>query len=325
MGAIMGRLRAFRIAAMCAAGIVLAHLPTPLLAQQAPFSEGTYVLDGGSYSIEIQRQGNSLVIVEPNKTSQYVRQADGTYHFYNPNTETNYGIRIVDKQTIEAFKPDQPGSPPSRLSRLGGAPTEASPAPAQALTPSARAASNAGAIAERYRARSESNDKDAQAWVACAAAAKKRELATDDEADAYGRRMAMVLKQIVVDPSRSPCEDAISASVWNSVGTVDDAGASVAISEDGTAAAERQRLEELNRRADARAEEAKAAALRAEQERQAYERRVAEVKAAEEKFAREKAAHEAALAAARAAQEEHQRKLEEHRRLLASGKFSKSE
>jgi hypothetical protein len=137
--------------------------------------------------------------------------------------------------------------------------------------------------------------------------------------------MAMVLKQIVVDPSRSPCEDAISASVWASAGTVDDAGASVAISEDGSMEADRQRLDDLNRRADARAEEAKAAALRAEQERQAYERRVAEVKAAEEKFARDKAAHEAALAAARAAQEEHQRKLEEHRRLLASGKFSKSE
>ena len=305
------------------AALALAPVGSPLLAQSAPFSEGTYVLEGGSYSIDIRREGDRLVVVEPNKTSPYIRQPDGTYHFYNTNTETNYGIRIVDNQTIEAFKPDQPGAAPSRLLRRGGPPTAAAPGRAQAPPASGGAGGNAGAIAERYRKLSETDNKDAQAWTACAAAAKKRELATVAEADAYGRQMAMVLKQIMVDPSRSPCEDAIPASVWNSAGEVDDAGASVAISEDRFKEADRQRLEELNRRADARAEEAKAAALRAEQERQAYERRVAEVKAAEEKFARDKAAHEAALAAARAAQAEYQRKLEEHRRLLASGNYTK--
>ena len=316
----MKNLKAFWTSILCAAALALASVASPVLAQNAPFSEGTYVLDGGSYSIGIRRQGDNLVVVEPNKTSPYTRQPDGTYHFYNPNTETTYGIRILDNQTIEAFKPDQPGNTPSRLTRVGGPPTAAAPAPAPAAPSSAGA--NAGAIAERYRKLSETDNKDAQAWTACAAAAKKRELATGAEADAYGRQIALVLKQIVVDPSRSPCEDAIPASVWNGAGEVDDAGASVAISEDGLGAAERARLDELNRRADARMEEGKAAAARAEQERQAYERRVAEVKAAEEKFARDKAAHEAALAAARAAEAEYQRKMEEHRRLLATGNYT---
>jgi hypothetical protein len=285
------------------------------------------VLDGGSYSITIRREGDALIVVEPNKTSPYRRQPDGTYHFYNPNTETNYGIRILDNQTIEAFKPDQPGNTPSRLSRVGGPPPPPAPEPAPAPAPAADPAppppaSNAGAVAERYRKLSETDDKDAQAWTACAAAAKKRELATAAEADEYGRKMAMVLKQIVVDTSRSPCEDAISAAVWNSAGGVDDAGPSVAITPDNFTAADRQRLDELNKRADARVEEAKAAAARAEQERLAYERRVAEVRAAEQQFARDKAAYEAAVAETRAAQADYQRRMEEYRRLLASGKFA---
>ena len=315
----MRTLKAFRTFLLCLAALLGASLASPALAQNPPFSEGTYVLDGGSYSIDIRREGDTLVVVEPNKTSPYRRQPDGTYHFYNRNTETNYGIRILDNMTIEAFKPDQPGAAPSRLTRVGGAPSAPSPS---AGPVSVAPSSNAGAVAERYRKLSETDGKDAQAWTACAAAAKKRELATAAEADEYGRRMALVLKQIVVDPSRSPCEDAISASVWNSAGGVDDAGPSVAISEDGLTEADRQRLAELNRRADARIEAGKAEAARAEQERLAYERRVAEVRAAEQKFARDKAAHEAAVAAAKAAEAEYQRKLEEHRRLLATGNYS---
>jgi len=331
--------KAFRRFILGAAAFAAVSLAAPVLAQDAPFSDGTYILDGGSYSITIRREGDSLVVVEPNKTSPYALQADGTYHFYNPNTQTTYGIRVIDNQTVEAFKPGQSGNVPSRLSRVGGAPAAAPPATIATVPVPASTATGAGAIAERYRQLSETDPNEAQAWTACAAAAKKRELATAAEADAYGRQMAQVLKLIVTDPSRSPCDDAIPASVWSSAGEVDDAGASVAISEDGAAdagasaaaaeaaraEAERARLEELNRRADAREAAAKAEAERLAQEQRAYEQRMAEVKAGEEKFARDQAAYEAELARVKAAEAEYQRKQEEYRQLLASGKFATPE
>lgn len=179
----------------------------PLLAQQPPFSDGTYVLEGGSYSITVQREGDTLVVVEPNKRSVYKRQGDGSYHFYNPNTDATYGIRVVDEQTIEAFKPFQDGNSPTRLVRSGGRPS--APAVAAAKPP----VNTAAELAERYKERSLSDPENAQAWTACAAAALKRSQATAAEADAYGARMAEVLRLILVDPSKSPCEDAIPASV----------------------------------------------------------------------------------------------------------------
>ena len=65
-------------------------------AQSTTSASGTYMVEGGSYMITVRQDADTLVVVEPNKESPYARQADGSYAFYNPNTDTNYGIRIIE-------------------------------------------------------------------------------------------------------------------------------------------------------------------------------------------------------------------------------------
>jgi hypothetical protein len=310
------------LAMLCGLALVWA---TPSAAlQDAPFSDGTYVLDGGSYSIEVRAEGNDLVVVEPNKTSTYRRQSDGTYHFYNPNTDTVYGIRIVSDHVIEAFKPGQDDNQPSRLSRLGGPPPRreqaaAPPAPAAAPAPNGHAV-----LAQSYQERARTDPDNVQSWTACAAAAMKRSVATEAEADVYGRQLALVLKSIMVDPSRSPCEDAIPPALWSAAGGEQVAAPSRPAAPTGELSeAQKEQLRRLNAAADARAEAAKAAAERQRQEQQAFEQRSAEFKAAEERYRRDQAAYEAGVAKAKAEAEEYRRKMEEHQRLLASGKFAR--
>lgn len=163
------------------------------------FNDGVYAIDGGGYSINVKGEGDRLIVVEPNKRSEYVRQPDGTYHFWNPNTQTTYGLRVVNATTIEAFRPGS-GAPGTRLGRTGG--------------PGAPSVGPDRAVAERYAALSRSDPDDAQTWTACAAAAMKRSVSGRDEADAYGTQVAEMLKLILVDPSRSPCPDAIPAALW---------------------------------------------------------------------------------------------------------------
>ncbi|UTP40524.1 hypothetical protein M9M90_04895 [Phenylobacterium sp. LH3H17] len=173
-----------------------------MAASPAPrgFNDGVYAIDGGGYSISVAGEGDSLVVVEPNKRSQYVRQPDGTYHFFNPNTGTTFGLRVVSATMIEAFQPLRPDRAPTSLSRVGG--------------PGPPAVGPDRAIAEKYAALSKTDPDDAQTWTACAAAAMKRSVATRAEADAYGGKVAEMLKTILVDPNRSPCEDALPSSLW---------------------------------------------------------------------------------------------------------------
>jgi len=176
--------------------------PAALAADVTP---GTYMLEGGSYTIEIRQDGDGLVAVEPNKNSPYTRIDDDEFHFYNPNTATNYGIRYIDARTIEAFKPDVPGNVGSRLVLMGGA--------ADAVVESADSERYA-ALAEQYSARIESDPANVQTWAACAGVAMKRSIATVQDADAYAQQMAQMLQQMMPAGSASPCDDVIPASVW---------------------------------------------------------------------------------------------------------------
>lgn len=283
-------------------------------AQAQSISSGTYVLDGGSYSIEVINQGDTLLVKEPNRDSPYKRHPDGSWRFYNPNTDANYAIRYVDPATIEAYKPDQPGNVPSRLNRLGGAPAaEATPAaPAAAPSPSGR--TDFGSIADSYMRRALDEPDDVQVWSFCAAAAKKREVSTAAEADAYALKAAESLKLILTDTSRSPCEDVISPTLWSVGGGGDGASAAPPLPRPELSDADKARLADLNAKADARAEAGKAEAARFEAAQQAYRDRVAEVKGAEEKFARDQAAYEAEAARVKAAEDAYQRQMEEWRR-----------
>lgn len=172
-------------------------------AQQA-FTDGTYMLEGGSYSIEVQQSGNTLVVKEPNKQSVYAQAAPGMYHFTNPNNGVTYSMRVVDARTLEAGKVPASGTP-SRLVLVGGA------APAQVDEgESARYRE----IAMQYQGRSVNDPDNAQLWTACAGAAFKASVSTRADHLAYASQMAQMLKQIMVNTAASPCPDAIPASAW---------------------------------------------------------------------------------------------------------------
>lgn len=183
-----------------AAGLLCLAGATAAMAQQGGSATGTYMVQGGSYMIELRQDGDTLVVVEPNKESSYARQADGSYAFYNPGTDTTYGIRILDANTIEAFKPDYPDNPATRLVRMGGAAAAGDdPAPADA--------DRYGALAEHYAGLIEGDPANAQSWSACAAVAMKRSVSNPSEADAYAAQMADMLQQM--DAAASPCPDVI--------------------------------------------------------------------------------------------------------------------
>ena len=312
----MNRLGAWRTFTLCA--VALIGLSTAAAAQKV--SNGTYVLEGGSYSIEVVQDGDNLVVVEPNKRSPYIRQPDGNFHFYNPNTDTVYGIRVIDDRTIEAFKPFQNGNVPTRLVRVGGAPQQE--APSEAVS----AGNDHGAIADRYQQLAQSDPDNVQAWTACAAAAKKRELATSAEADAYAAQMADVLKLILVDPSRSPCEDAIPASAWSARSAPTAAKSPIDEAAAAVAEAARAEEEERNRRqqeAEARWQrlqtetQQRIAEQRAAQEE--YETGVREAAEAKQRYEQEMTRHQEEVARAEAAKAEYQRQLDEYRRQTGGG------
>jgi hypothetical protein len=191
-----------RIARASIMATLLATVLAAPAALAADVTPGTYMLEGGSYSIEIQPDGDGLVVVEPNKQSPYTRYDDDEFHFYNPNTDTNYGIRYLDERTIEAFKPDQPGNVGSRLvlmSRSG----------ADAIVENDDSA-RWEALAEEYAARIESDPDNVQAWAACAGVAMKRSVSTVPDADAYAQQMAQMLQQLMPAGSPSPCGEVMA-------------------------------------------------------------------------------------------------------------------
>ena len=185
---------------------VLATLLAALLAAPAALAAdvtpGTYMLEGGSYMIEVQADGDGLLVVEPNKNSPYTRVDDDEFHFWNDNTQTNYGIRYLDDRTIEAFKPDQPDNVASRLVLVGGGGADA----VVENDDSARWE----ALAEEYAARLESDPANIQAWAACAGVAMKRSVSTQADADAYAQQMAQMLQQIMPGGSPSPCSEVMA-------------------------------------------------------------------------------------------------------------------
>jgi len=171
---------------------------TPAFA--ADITPGTYMLEGGSYTITIDKDGDNLLVREPNKNSPYTRFDDDEYHFWNDNTQTNYGLRYVDARTIEAFKPDLPGNAPSRLVLVGGGTDEVVESPRS---------DHWDQLAEQYSARIEADPDNAQAWSACAAVAMKRSISTVADADAYAAQMRQMLALMMGEGSASPCLEVI--------------------------------------------------------------------------------------------------------------------
>lgn len=175
----------------------------PAAAQTTDFKNGTYMVRDGGYTIEVSHDGAGMRVQEPNKDSHYTQVSPGTYQVYNENTQTNYGMRVVDDHTLMAFKPDQPDAPPTELVLINSAPGEVG------VTVSDEVAGRYEALAEQYRQKSESDPANIQVWTACSAVALKRSVSNAQEADAFSNQMAAMLKQMLVDTNTSPCPDAI--------------------------------------------------------------------------------------------------------------------
>lgn len=181
--------------AALAAGLLLA-------ASHALAVNGTFVMDGGSYSMTIEEDGANLVLVEPNKRSVYTPAGDGTYRFHNDVTGSDFYLRVLDDDTLEAGRVPQTGSP-SILRRLDTASAMAALEENGELT----------ALAERYAERAQSDPDNAQAWTFCSAVAFKRAMGDGAEAAQFAQQSAQVLQTILVGSS-NPCPDAIPSQYW---------------------------------------------------------------------------------------------------------------
>lgn len=187
-------------AIVLATSMVLA-LAQPTRAEEQQPTAGTYMLEGGSYTISIEADGDGILVHEPNKDTVYGRQADGSFHAYNPNTETTYGIRVIDERTIEAYKPNLLGSTPSRLVLIDRAVADSD----FVARPDTDKWSK---IAEDYMVRSQSDPENIQSLTACGAVAMKRSIASQADAEAYAQQMAAMLQQL--DSRVSPCPEVFS-------------------------------------------------------------------------------------------------------------------
>lgn len=163
--------------------------------------QGTFVLADGSYTINVEREGQNLVVVEPNKRSVYTPDGSGAYVFHNANTGSNFYLRVHDESTIEAGRVGS--ATPWILKKVDAA--------------GAAAAFEANdvhmAVAERYAALAESDPDNVQAWSMCSAVAFKRAMGEDAQFAQYAQQVAQTLQLITTSPA-NPCEDAIPARYW---------------------------------------------------------------------------------------------------------------
>jgi hypothetical protein len=168
-------------------------------------TDGTYVLEGGAYSINVKFVSDGLEIVEPNKTSLYTPNGAGAYEFTNPTNGIRYGLRVIDDSTIEAYKPGSSSAPTTlKLSSMNMLENpEDSPT-----------YDKYSAIAEKYMQLSQTDPDNVHVWTACGAAALAFMHQSEEDALQTASQSAMLLKQIIVDGSGTPCADAIPASVW---------------------------------------------------------------------------------------------------------------
>jgi len=169
---------------------------------QALAVEGTFALEDGSYSITVEEADGNLVVVEPNKRSVYTPDGSGAYTFHNDNTGSDFYMRVLDDNTLEAGRLPQTGTP-SILKKVDTAGAMAAIESNDEYT----------AIAERYASLAETDPDNTQAWSMCAAAAFKRAMSDEAGFAAYATQTAAVLQQILVG-SANPCPDAIPAQYW---------------------------------------------------------------------------------------------------------------
>lgn len=166
---------------------------------QGALTAGTYMLEGGSYTVSAEMSGDTLIVHEPSRDTTYTRQSDGSFHTVAPSGRV-YGMRILDERTLEAFQPNDPDNKPTRLTLMSSATPAASDIP--------KGESDRWMeLAQSYMAKTQSDPNNSMSWTSCGATAMKRASSSKAEADAYAAQMATMLKQM--DAQSSPCPDVI--------------------------------------------------------------------------------------------------------------------
>lgn len=164
-------------------------------------NNGTYKLAGGAYTIDVEFADDALKVVEPNKVSVYQRQADGSYHFSNPTNGVVYGMRVIDDQTLEAFKPGS-NSAPSTL-KLQVAPAFEDNADSERHMETAM----------KYQQMAISDNDNAHVWSVCGMSAMAMATLTQADAARQINEAVAMIKPIMVNQG-NPCPDAIPGGHW---------------------------------------------------------------------------------------------------------------
>ncbi len=170
---------------------------------QINLTSGQYITDDGYYTVTINFGETSLTLIEPNLTSIYKKVAPNIYSYVHARNNVDYRIEVKDAATIQTFKPSVSNS---RYTLK--------------LTNSSDVASSAQfkkyyALAEQYKAKMQTDKKDAQLWSFCAAAAMAKSTMNDEGFIDYATKIALSIKQIIINKTKCPCEDAIPPDVWN--------------------------------------------------------------------------------------------------------------
>jgi hypothetical protein len=183
--------------------LILFMLSLQASAQIVP-SSGPYTTSDGYYTVNISFKSGLLTVVEPNKTSPYTLVSGNEYRFVNPTNGIDYRIEVVNATTLACFKPTNLQNRTMLL--FSGSLNEAA---------TAKTFTDYSKVAEKYKNLMKTDAKDAQLWSFCAAAANARSSMNEDGFANYAAKIIASMKQIIVKPTKCPCEDAIPAVLWN--------------------------------------------------------------------------------------------------------------
>lgn len=163
---------------------------------------GNYTTSDGNYTIEVKFENGKLILVEPNRTSEYTPIGGNKYQFVHTNGTTYY-LESVNETTLASST--SRNSSKTYLTFSG----ESFEMPSQALN------GEFEAIYNKYLGLMETDAGDAQTWAFCAAAALARAQFNGEGSEAYLTGVVLSMKQILPNVTSCPCEDAIPAAVWS--------------------------------------------------------------------------------------------------------------
>lgn len=189
--------------------LALLFLCVPVLTfGQTKLKAGAYTTSDGTYTINVlyNAKTNTVIVVEPNKTSEYTSAGGGEYGFTNPKNGIEYRLAIVDATTLEAFKPGGRDSS-TKLYYSGGADEGASSEDFDKYQK----------VAEKYLEKMKSDPDDAQLWAFCAFAANARSTMNAAGFESLAKKAIKQVVSIMEDKTSSPCTDAMPAELWNEV------------------------------------------------------------------------------------------------------------